>query len=92
VNIEQQNKEPQNDEIITSMFDILCSIFCCSNRRWSKGADFDCFSPEFWILTSCFLLHALLVLSKACPERSRTVERVRGQPAAFLLTHLHSLS
>jgi hypothetical protein len=28
LNIEQQNKEPQNHEVITSSFDIPCSIFC----------------------------------------------------------------
>jgi hypothetical protein len=28
LNIEQQNKEPQNDEVITSIFEIPCSIFC----------------------------------------------------------------
>ena len=28
MNIQQQNKEPQNDEVITSIFDIPCSIFC----------------------------------------------------------------
>jgi hypothetical protein len=33
LNIEQQNKEPQNDEVITSIFEIPCSIFCGSNRR-----------------------------------------------------------
>jgi hypothetical protein len=33
VNIEQQNKEPQNDEVITSIFEIPCSIFCGSNRQ-----------------------------------------------------------
>jgi len=27
LNIEQQNKEPQNDELITSIFEIPCSIF-----------------------------------------------------------------
>jgi hypothetical protein len=32
MNIEQQNKEPQNDEVITSMFEIPCSIFCGSNK------------------------------------------------------------
>ena len=30
LNIEQQNKEPQNDEVVTSIFDIPCSIFCGS--------------------------------------------------------------
>jgi hypothetical protein len=29
-NIEQQNKEPQNDEVVTSLFEISCSIFCGS--------------------------------------------------------------
>jgi hypothetical protein len=33
LNIEQQNKEPQNAEVITSKFDIPCSIFCGSNRQ-----------------------------------------------------------
>ena len=28
LNIEPQNKEPQNDEVITSIFEIPCSIFC----------------------------------------------------------------
>ena len=28
LNIEQQNKEPQNHEVLTSSFDIPCSIFC----------------------------------------------------------------
>jgi len=30
MNIEQQNKEPQNDEVITSLFEIHCSTFCGS--------------------------------------------------------------
>jgi hypothetical protein len=33
LNIEQQNKEPQNDEVITSIFEIPCSTFCGSKRR-----------------------------------------------------------
>ena len=33
LNIEQQNKELQNDEVITSIFEIPCSIFCGSKRR-----------------------------------------------------------
>ena len=33
LNIEQQNKKPQNDEVITSIFEIPCSTFCGSNRR-----------------------------------------------------------
>jgi hypothetical protein len=33
LNIEQQNKEPQNDEVVTSIFEIPCSIFCGSNRQ-----------------------------------------------------------
>jgi len=33
LNIEQQNKEPQNDEVITSIFDIPCSTFCGSKSR-----------------------------------------------------------
>jgi hypothetical protein len=28
--VEQQNKEPQNDEVITSIFETPCSIFCGS--------------------------------------------------------------
>jgi hypothetical protein len=32
LNVEQQNKEPQNDEVITSIFEIPCSTFCGSNR------------------------------------------------------------
>ena len=32
LNIEQQNKEPQNYEVITSIFEIPCSIFCGSDR------------------------------------------------------------
>ena len=32
LNIEQQNKKPQNDEVITSIFEIPCSIFCGSKR------------------------------------------------------------
>ena len=32
LNIEQQNKEPQNDELITSIFEIPCSTFCGSKR------------------------------------------------------------
>jgi len=31
--VEQQNKEPQNREAITSIFEIPCSIFCGSKRR-----------------------------------------------------------
>jgi hypothetical protein len=33
VNIEQQNQDPHNDEVITSIFEIPCSIFCGSNRQ-----------------------------------------------------------
>jgi hypothetical protein len=33
LNIEQQNKKPQNDEVITSIFEIPCSTFCGSKRR-----------------------------------------------------------
>jgi hypothetical protein len=33
LNIEQQNKEPQNDDVITSIFEIPCSTFCGSNRQ-----------------------------------------------------------
>ena len=51
VNIEQQNKKPQNGEVITSIFKIPCSILCGSNRSSSDEVDSDCFSPEFWILT-----------------------------------------
>jgi hypothetical protein len=32
LNFEQQNEEPQNDEVITSIFEIPCSIFCGSKR------------------------------------------------------------
>jgi hypothetical protein len=32
-NIEEQNKEPQKDEVTTSIFEISCSIFCGS-KRW----------------------------------------------------------
>jgi len=35
LNIEQQNKEPPNDEVITSIFEIPCSIFCGSKKRQS---------------------------------------------------------
>ena len=28
LNIEPQNKKPQNDEVITSIFEIRCSTFC----------------------------------------------------------------
>jgi len=37
LNIEQQNKKPQNDEVIPSIFDISCSIFCGSNRHSTTG-------------------------------------------------------
>ena len=33
---QQQNKEQQNDEVITSIFDIPCSIFCGSKGRQHK--------------------------------------------------------
>ena len=33
MNIEPQNKKPQNDEVITSIFEIPCSTFCGSKRR-----------------------------------------------------------
>ena len=33
LNIEQQNKEPQNDEVITSIFEIPYSTFCGSKGR-----------------------------------------------------------
>ena len=32
LNIERQNKEPQNDEAITSIFEIPCSTFCGLKR------------------------------------------------------------
>ena len=32
LNIEQQNKKPQNDEVITSIFEIPCSILCGSKK------------------------------------------------------------
>jgi hypothetical protein len=31
--VEPQNKEPQNEEVITSLFEIPCSTFCGSERR-----------------------------------------------------------
>ena len=31
LNIEPQNKKPQNDEVITAIFEIPCSIFCGSS-------------------------------------------------------------
>jgi hypothetical protein len=34
--VEQQNKEPQNEEVITSTFGIPCSIFCGSNGQQSR--------------------------------------------------------
>jgi hypothetical protein len=54
VNIEQQNKEPQNVEVITSIFDIPCSIFCGSKRRQLRGSESDWFSPGFWLLTPSY--------------------------------------
>ena len=30
--VEQQNKEPQNDQVVTSIFEIPCSTFCGSKR------------------------------------------------------------
>jgi hypothetical protein len=33
LNIEQQNKEPQNDEVITSIFEIPSSTFCGLKTR-----------------------------------------------------------
>jgi hypothetical protein len=33
LNIEEQNKKPQNDEVITSIFEIPCSTFCGSKKR-----------------------------------------------------------
>jgi hypothetical protein len=44
LNIEQQNKEPQNDEVITS-------IFYGSNRSSLDGVNLDWFSPDCWLLT-----------------------------------------
>jgi hypothetical protein len=32
LNIEPQNKEPQNDKVVTSIFEIPCSTFCGSKR------------------------------------------------------------
>jgi hypothetical protein len=32
-NIEQQNKKSQKDEVITSIFEISCSIFYVSKKR-----------------------------------------------------------
>jgi hypothetical protein len=37
LNIEQQNKEPQNDEVVTSIFDIPCSIFCGLKESDGRG-------------------------------------------------------
>jgi hypothetical protein len=51
LNIEQQNKEPQNDEVITSIFEISCSIFYGSNRSSLDGVNLDWFSPDCWLLT-----------------------------------------
>ena len=39
LNIEQQNKEPQNHEVITSTFGIPCSIFCGLKRRQLRGEE-----------------------------------------------------
>ena len=39
LNNEQQNKEPQNDELITSIFEIPCSIFCGSKKRQLKCSE-----------------------------------------------------
>jgi hypothetical protein len=37
LDIEQQNKEQQNDEVITSISEIPCSIFCGSKKWQLKG-------------------------------------------------------
>jgi len=44
LNIEQQNKEPKNDEVFTSIFEIPCSIFCGSKRRQLIGLPTSDFS------------------------------------------------
>ena len=49
MNIEQQNKEPQNDEVITSKFLVRYSAVQTGNS--SDEVNSVCFSPEFWILT-----------------------------------------
>ena len=47
LNIEQQNKEPQNDEVITSKFEIPCSIFCGSKSYNLDEINIDWFSTGF---------------------------------------------
>jgi hypothetical protein len=51
LNIEQQNKEPQNDEVVTSIFEIPCSISCGSKRRYLRRNQ-SCLRFS-WILTTC---------------------------------------
>jgi len=34
LNIEQQNKEPQNDEVITSIFPPDADSIFCGSKRW----------------------------------------------------------
>jgi hypothetical protein len=41
--VELQNREPQNDEVVTSIFEIPCSIFCGSNRQQLRYGQFRLF-------------------------------------------------
>ena len=52
--VEQQNKEPQNDEVITSIFDPPeADLTFCGSKNGSQDAlNLDWFSPEFCLLTS----------------------------------------
>jgi hypothetical protein len=64
VNIEQQNKKPQNDEGITSLFDTPCSIFCGSKNSGSRRL-LILVSPDLWCRCSSATDHGQLT---ACPK------------------------
>ena len=55
LNIEPQNNKPQNDEVITSTFEIPCSTFCGSERRELRCS-------QFWLLFSWILTPDSLLL------------------------------
>jgi hypothetical protein len=58
VNIEQQNKEPQNEEVITSIFPPEAdSIFCSSERRYLRRS-------QFWLFFSWILPVPLIGVAK----------------------------
>jgi hypothetical protein len=51
LNIEQQNKEPQNDEVITLIFPPERIRYSAVQKGWSSDeVNLDWFSRGFWLL------------------------------------------